>query len=137
MNTSFCLSSGCPRSFVARDPWAHVDSFGKANFNKTLISVRTSLKSKPPSVTRSSASSVSSTEGICLFYLYLNDALCNCHWATLFALQRGQSTCSLEMVCVNLGCPLSVEEQNCGLFLEAAPLWPSGRNVLYISKPTA
>ena len=46
---------------VAGDPWVHIDSFGKANFLKTLISAQKALKDKPRSASRSPSSSVSST----------------------------------------------------------------------------
>ena len=47
---------------VAGNPWVHVDSFGKSNFHKALISVHEALvKSMPPDL--ESASTTSSKEG--------------------------------------------------------------------------
>ena len=48
---------------VAGYPWVHIDSFGKANFPKTLVSAQKALKERPRSVSRSPASTVSSTGG--------------------------------------------------------------------------
>ena len=47
---------------IAGDPWSHVDSFGKSNFHKVLISVHKALvKSMRPDI--ESASTTSSKEG--------------------------------------------------------------------------
>ena len=47
---------------IAGDPWSHVDSFGKSNFHKVLVSVSKALvKSMRPDI--ESASTTSSKEG--------------------------------------------------------------------------
>ena len=57
------LESSFAKGNVAGDPWAHVDSFGRVNFQKAVISAQKALREKPWSASRSPASSVSSTGG--------------------------------------------------------------------------
>ena len=57
------LVSSFAEGNVAGDPLAHVDSFGKVNFQKALISAQKALREKPWATSRSPASSVSSGGG--------------------------------------------------------------------------
>ena len=57
------LESSFAKGNVAGDPWGHVDSFGKVNFQKVLISAQKALLERPRAISRSPASSVSSAGG--------------------------------------------------------------------------